>query len=86
MTEGAPTVLQSSPLDQEECGMDIGAPELIVILLIVVLIFGVGRLSKIGGEMGGAIREFRKGLQGEPDEKQDRPDDTNEPPEVPPTS
>jgi sec-independent protein translocase protein TatA len=66
--------------------MDIGAPELIIILLIVVLIFGVGRLSKIGGEMGGAIREFRKGLQGESDEKQDRADEAKEPPEVPPTS
>ena len=69
--------------------MDIGAPELIIILLIVVLIFGVGRLSKIGGEMGGAIREFRRGLQGEADEKRDRTDEkdeTKEPPEVPPTS
>ena len=45
--------------------MDIGPTELIVILLIVVLLFGVGRLGKIGGELGSAIHEFRKGLQGE---------------------
>ncbi len=51
---------------------NIGAPELIIILIVVLLIFGVGRLSRIGGEMGGAIREFRKGLQG-PDEEDKAP-------------
>jgi sec-independent protein translocase protein TatA len=47
----------------------IGLPELLVILVIVVLIFGVGRVSKIGGELGGAIRSFRKGLKGDEEEK-----------------
>lgn len=42
-----------------------GTPELLLILLIVILLFGVGRVSKIGGEMGSAIREFRKGLKGD---------------------
>ncbi len=49
--------------------MDIGPTELIIILLIVVLLFGVGRLGKIGGELGSAIREFRKGLSGEDSEQ-----------------
>ena len=40
-----------------------GATELIIILVIIVLIFGVGRLTKIGGEIGGAIKSFRKGLK-----------------------
>ena len=40
-----------------------GAPELILILLIVLLLFGVGRLGKIGGEMGNAVSSFRKNLQ-----------------------
>lgn len=39
-----------------------GLPELIIILVIVLLLFGVGRLSRIGGEMGSAIANFRKGL------------------------
>jgi sec-independent protein translocase protein TatA len=43
----------------------IGAPELLLILSIVILLFGVGRVAKIGGELGTAIREFRKGLQGD---------------------
>ncbi len=47
--------------------MDIGPTELIIILLIVVLLFGVGRISKVAGELGSGIRAFKEGLQG-PDE------------------
>ncbi len=36
--------------------------EFIIILVIVLLVFGVGRLGQVGGELGAAIREFRKGL------------------------
>lgn len=42
--------------------MDIGPTELIIILVIVILLFGVGRVSKIGGELGSAVANFRKGL------------------------
>ena len=45
--------------------MDIGPTELIIILIIVVLVFGVGRVGKLGGELGSAMREFRRGLSGE---------------------
>ena len=44
--------------------MDIGPTELIIILVIVVLLFGVGRIGKISGELGNSIRKFREGLQG----------------------
>jgi sec-independent protein translocase protein TatA len=53
----------------------LGTPELVLILAVVVLLFGVGRVSRIGGEMGSAIREFRKGLRGE-DEYNDDDKDT----------
>lgn len=45
--------------------MDIGAPELLLILVIVVILFGSGRIAKLGGELGHGMREFRKGLAGE---------------------
>ncbi len=58
--------------------MDLGAPELLIILAIVVVLFGVGRVGKIGGELGRGIREFRKGLSGEDDSKP-TPPPTNAP-------
>ena len=45
--------------------MDLGAPELLLILLIVIVLFGVGRIGKIGHELGGGIRAFREGLNGD---------------------
>jgi sec-independent protein translocase protein TatA len=48
--------------------MDIGIPELVIILLIVIVLFGVGRITKIGGELGSGIRAFKEGLQGPEDE------------------
>lgn len=42
-----------------------GPVELMIILVIVILVFGVGRIGKIAGELGQGIREFRKGLSGE---------------------
>lgn len=39
--------------------------EWIVVLIIVILIFGVGRISKIGEDLGAGIRAFRKGLSDE---------------------
>lgn len=42
--------------------MQLGPTELIIILIIVLLLFGVGRVSRIGGELGSAVANFRKGL------------------------
>jgi sec-independent protein translocase protein TatA len=36
--------------------------ELMIILLIVVLLFGAGRIGKVAGELGNAVSSFRKGL------------------------
>jgi len=43
----------------------LGWPELIVLLVVVLLVFGVGRISKIAGELGSGIRAFKEGLSGE---------------------
>ena len=50
-----------------------GVPELVIILVVVMIIFGVGRLPEIGGAMGKAIREFRSSQSSEPESK-DGPD------------
>jgi sec-independent protein translocase protein TatA len=47
----------------------LGAPELIIILLLVVIVFGVGKLPEIGGALGKGIREFRSASDDEPKEK-----------------
>ncbi len=47
---------------------DIGLPELLVILVIILLLFGVGRVSQVGKELGSAISAFRKGLSDNQDE------------------
>ena len=43
--------------------MDIGAPELLIILVIGLLIFGSNKLPKLARSMGEAQREFKKGLR-----------------------
>ena len=46
-----------------------GIPELVIILVIILLLFGPGRLGKIAGELGAGIRNFREGLnEGKEDE------------------
>jgi sec-independent protein translocase protein TatA len=51
-----------------------GLPELSIILVIVTLIFGVGRLPELGGAMGKTIRNFRKASEGK-DEIEIKPKD-----------
>ena len=47
----------------------IGPVELILLLLIVLMIYGGGKLTNIGGAMGKAIREFRQSQSDSDDEK-----------------
>ena len=42
----------------------IGVPELIVILVVALIIFGPGRLPEIGGALGKGIRDFKKAFDG----------------------
>jgi sec-independent protein translocase protein TatA len=52
--------------------MSLGPTELIIILVIVIILFGVGRVSKVFGEMGSGIRAFKDGIEGK-DEKSTSP-------------
>lgn len=53
----------------------LGPTELIIILVIVLLLFGPGRIGKIAGELGKGIKSFRDGLGG--DKKDDEKTDSN---------
>jgi sec-independent protein translocase protein TatA len=53
----------------------IGLPEILVLLVVVLLIFGPGRIGKIAGELGQGIKNFRDGLGGK------KEDETQEPPQ-----
>jgi len=50
--------------------------EWIIILIIIVLLFGPGRIGKLSGELGKSIKAFRDGLSGE-DKKDDQSTDTD---------
>ena len=49
-----------------------GVPELLLVLLIVLLVFGATRLPQIGEALGKAIRNFRKGYSAEDDNKKEQ--------------
>jgi sec-independent protein translocase protein TatA len=56
----------------------LGGWEWIIILIIILLLFGPGRIGKIAGELGRSIKSFREGLGGEGDAKdEDQPKDAD---------
>ena len=54
----------------------LGIPELLIILVIIVVIFGVGRLPEIGGAIGKSIREFKSQVGPGEKEEQEATSDT----------
>lgn len=55
-----------------------GGWEWIIILIIVLLLFGPGRLSRIAGEIGKSIREFRSGIQELEEEDSPQPEEAKQ--------
>jgi sec-independent protein translocase protein TatA len=56
----------------------VSVSQLLIILLIVLMIFGTKRVKSLGGDLGGAIRSFRRGVNGV-----DAPEDIDEPQRTP---
>jgi sec-independent protein translocase protein TatA len=52
---------------------DFGIPELLIILVIIIVLFGPGRIGKIAGELGSGIKAFRDGLGGSKKNDDDQP-------------
>ncbi len=50
--------------------MNLGVPELLIVLAIVLLLFGYSRLPQLGKGLGQSIRNFRHGLKGPDDESE----------------
>lgn len=50
----------------------LGVPELMVILVIALVVFGPSKLPQIGSGLGKAIRDFKKGVTGGEDEEADK--------------
>jgi sec-independent protein translocase protein TatA len=48
----------------------LGIPEVLVILVIIVLIFGTSRIPELGRGLGQGIKNFKKAIKGEDEEKQ----------------
>jgi sec-independent protein translocase protein TatA len=66
-------------LEENMLGLQgIGLPELLVVLVIILIIFGASRLRDIGGALGGAISEFRRSVSGQDDEDQEPAQDRTE--------
>ena len=49
----------------------IGPWEIALILVIILIVFGVGKLPQVGGALGKGIRTFRKAQRGEDDEEEE---------------
>lgn len=56
--------------------MNLGVPELLIILVIVVLVFGASRITGVAGALGGSIREFKRSVRDDDpvDVKKDAPE------------
>ena len=48
--------------------------QLLIILLIVVMIFGTKRLTSLGGDLGSALKSFRRAMESNEDEKKSKED------------
>lgn len=54
----------------------LGPGEIILLVVVILIVFGAGRLPQIGGSLGKGLKNFRKGLKGEDGDKdEEKPKD-----------
>jgi sec-independent protein translocase protein TatA len=58
---------------------DFGLPELLIIMMIIIILFGPGRIGKFAGELGKGIKLFKDGIQGDKSKEPELEDATVEP-------
>lgn len=58
--------------------MNLRGWEIIIVLVIVLLLFGPGRITKLAGELGKGIKEFKDGLTGEKNSDEEESEDKKE--------
>ena len=59
---------------RERMGLAMSVPQLLIILVIVALIFGTKRLKEVGGDLGSAVKSFRKAMNTSGDADESRRD------------
>jgi sec-independent protein translocase protein TatA len=62
--------------------MGIGFPELMIILVIIMIIFGAGKLPEIGSAFGNSIRNFKKSMKEAEENAEELPETTDEAPDT----
>ena len=53
--------------------MRLGVPELLIVLVIVIILFGPSRFGKVLGELGSGLKAFKDGLAGDEKKNEDEP-------------
>ena len=54
--------------------MGLGLTEMVILLIVVLIFFGAGKLPTVMGDLGKGIRSFKQGLQGDADESGSTPE------------
>ena len=54
--------------------MSIGLPEILLIVVLVLVIFGAGKLPNVMGDLAKGVKNFKKGLNDDDDDQAKKPD------------
>lgn len=57
--------------------MRLGVPELLIVLVIVIVLFGPGRFGKVLGELGSGLKSFKDNLGSDKKEVEQKPTDSD---------